>query len=76
MSQSSFDPAQAAFAADAKAWPFAEARNVLKRLSQQKDDDPSRPVYLKQDMARLACPILGHLVRSCARQWCVKPLKY
>ena len=59
MSQSSFDPAQAAFAADAKAWPFAEARNVLKRLSQQKDDDPSRPVLFETGYGPSGLPHIG-----------------
>ena len=45
--RSDFDSALAHLAQDAKAWPFAEARNVIKRLSQSKDDDLSRPVIFE-----------------------------
>ena len=57
--RSDFDSALAHLAQDAKAWPFAEARNVIKRLSQSKDDDLSRPVIFETGYGPSGLPHIG-----------------
>ena len=48
-------------ALSSKAWPFEEARRVLKRMKKRRlKRDMS---YLKQDMAPLVCPISVPLER-------------
>ena len=57
--RSDFDPALAALAQDANAWPFAETRNVIQRLSQDKDDDVSRPVIFETGYGPSGLPHIG-----------------
>ena len=48
----------AALATDAKAWPFAEARNVIKRLEKSKDDG-TRPVVFETGYGPSGLPHIG-----------------
>ena len=58
-SSSQFDTTFAALAADAKAWPFAEARNVIKRLAADKHDDKDRAVIFETGYGPSGLPHIG-----------------
>lgn len=46
-------------AQDAKAWPFAEARELVKRLSKMKDDSLDRPVLFETGYGPSGLPHIG-----------------
>jgi len=48
-----------ALAEQAKAWPFAEARTLVSRLSQMKDDNPDRPVLFETGYGPSGLPHIG-----------------
>ena len=54
----SFDPSLAEHAQDAKAWPFAEARNIIKRL-EKSGDDGTRPVVFETGYGPSGLPHIG-----------------
>lgn len=56
-------------AMSSKAWPFEEARRLLKRY--EKAPPEKGYVLFETAMAPLACPISAPLERSRAPRWCV-----
>ncbi len=53
------DPALRAQAQDSKAWPFAEARRIVKRIERQKDRDADRPVLFETGYGPSGLPHIG-----------------
>jgi lysyl-tRNA synthetase class 1 len=59
-----------------KAWPFEEARKLLKRYPQGKaKDGQDMPVLFETGYGPSGLPHIGTFRRCCARLWCAAPMR-
>ena len=68
-----FSPAHVAASADSRAWPFEEARRLIKRL-ERLPGGAERPLSLKPATALRGCRTSARSEKSRARRWCAMPL--
>jgi hypothetical protein len=56
-----------------KAWPFEEARKLIKRYPQNKPG--GAPVLFETGYGPSGLPHIGTFRKCCARRWCAAPMR-